>query len=287
VRESGRVWTLRYRAKQGRGRGRQRRITLGQLGGPVALDTQTLFPDFEVPAALTLEGARSVARALAGLAARGVDPLGVLDQEDEERRRRSAEAKRRRNDNTETFGALLDRFLEVRRDGNVRHDIKPVRPATLELWQSLARAELKPALGDRDPRGITRSEVKALHRRIGETRQVWANRALELIAGVFGWAVREDLLPSSPVVDIRPFKEQSRTHVLSSDEIARVWAALDPEVYGDAIRLLFLTGARRGEVLGMPWSEIDFPARLWRIAADRSKTGHPRSVPSVVQRSHC
>jgi integrase len=272
-----RAWMLRYRPKVGDRRGKQRRLRLGDLGGPLALDVDALGlgRSFKAPASLTLGAARDVARALLGLAARGVDPLTLLTEAAERRRAAEAEILRRKAERTFTLDMLLEQFLDARRES--------VRPNTLALWESLARSELRPAFGSRDPRELSRADVKAWHRAIGESgRRVWANRALELIAGLYRWAVEEELLPSSPVVNIRPFEERARDRVLSSDEIKAVWEALAFEPFGDAFRLLFWTAARRSEVIGSTWAEVDLRAKLWRISAERSKTGQPRTIPLVA-----
>lgn len=43
--------------------------------------------------------------------------------------------------------------------------------------------------------------------------------------------------------------------------------------------LLLATGARRGEVAGMSWSELDLDANLWTIPASRRKSGQVHIVP--------
>jgi integrase len=40
-----------------------------------------------------------------------------------------------------------------------------------------------------------------------------------------------------------------------------------------------LTGARRGEVAGMRWDEVDLEARTWTIPKERSKNGVAHEVP--------
>lgn len=40
-----------------------------------------------------------------------------------------------------------------------------------------------------------------------------------------------------------------------------------------------LTGARRGEIGGMRWGEVDFERRLWTLPAARSKNARAHEVP--------
>jgi integrase len=45
-----------------------------------------------------------------------------------------------------------------------------------------------------------------------------------------------------------------------------------------AVRLLLLTGVRKGEFIGAKWSEVDWGTAQWRIPAERMKAGKPHTV---------
>jgi len=64
-------------------------------------------------------------------------------------------------------------------------------------------------------------------------------------------------------------------------DMPTVWAKLDAvQGIGAApLRLLILTAARRAEVLGMDWAEVDLDAAVWRIPAGRMKSGREHRVP--------
>jgi integrase len=211
--------------------------------------------------------------------------VDVLAAADRERQEREAAAERRRRLGTETLGALLDRFIAYRAEPPKEARERPIRPATVAGWQSLSRGALA-SLRDLDPATLTARDVRRWHERVGAERgRIIANRALELLAVLYAWAMRtedeagEPLLASSPVVGVKAFAETPRARVLDSEELRGVWIALDAEPYGDALRLLLWTGARRSEATGAEWKEVDFKARLWRVPAERSKTGEPRSIP--------
>jgi integrase len=46
-----------------------------------------------------------------------------------------------------------------------------------------------------------------------------------------------------------------------------------------ALEFLILTAARRGEVLGMAWDEVDFAEAVWTVPATRMKAGKEHRVP--------
>ncbi|WP_019217207.1 tyrosine-type recombinase/integrase [Legionella tunisiensis] len=76
-----------------------------------------------------------------------------------------------------------------------------------------------------------------------------------------------------------------RDRVLALPELRELWKALEQAndltptnsiskmslVTTSAIKLLLLTGARRSEVAGMKWSELNFETAEWVLPADRSK----------------
>ena len=48
---------------------------------------------------------------------------------------------------------------------------------------------------------------------------------------------------------------------------------------GPIIRLLILTGQRRGEVAGMAWSELSDDLTIWSLPPERTKNGTAHNVP--------
>ena len=108
-----------------------------------------------------------------------------------------------------------------------------------------------------------------------------ANRALEILRAMMfraeEWGRRER--GTNPCLGIRHNPKRRIARFLDTDELARLGRALDaraaewPEEV-QAIRLLALTGCRRGEVLNLRWRDICDDA----LNLADSKTG-PRAVP--------
>ena len=72
-----------------------------------------------------------------------------------------------------------------------------------------------------------------------------------------------------------------REWVLSDAEVAKVWlpAGEASAPFGPIIRLLILTGQRRGEVAGMAWREVSDDLTIWSLPAERTKNGPAHNVP--------
>lgn len=66
-----------------------------------------------------------------------------------------------------------------------------------------------------------------------------------------GWAIRTGLVENDPTAGLKKEHESPRTRVLTDTEIRTLITEFDATRYGRAVRLLFLTGPRRDEVLGL------------------------------------
>ena len=228
------IYILQYRCN-----GRQRRYTIGRHGSP-----------------WTADEARTEAVRLLAEVVRGDDP---------------ADLKRAERGDV-TFSAFADRYLR-------EHALLHKKPRSAELDRWLLRTHILPAIGSRRLGDISRSDIARMHRNLAGT-PIAANRILGLTSSMLTlaerWGVRQE--GSNPCRNIEKFKERSRERFLSEVEIARLGEALgqaeaagSPPAAIAAIRLLILSGARKGEILGLQWRWVSFERSL--IELPDSKTG--------------
>ena len=104
---------------------------------------------------------------------------------------------------------------------------------------------------------------------------------MAVLSKMFSFAERRGLRNkgTNPCKGHERYKEKSRERWLSDDEMERLGRVLDkaategresPFVVA-ALKLLLLTGARRGEILGLKWDHVDFDRGV--LALPDSKTG--------------
>jgi integrase len=116
------------------------------------------------------------------------------------------------------------------------------------------------------------------HKRSGAT----VNRHLATLSHVLSFAVKERrLLDRNPVGDITRRKEsRGRTRFLSDDECAALLDACGKSAWAPLHALVLLaitTGARRGELLSLRWSDVDLKAA--RAHVRESKNDDQRMLP--------
>ena len=77
--------------------------------------------------------------------------------------------------------------------------------------------------------------------------------------------------------------ETKRDRVLSDGELAAVWQAASKLgwPFGHAVRLLILTGARREEIGGLCWTEVN--GETIKLSGERTKNGEPHNIPLSPQ----
>lgn len=158
-----------------------------------------------------------------------------------------------------------------------------LRPKTCTSYRSMWNRHLAHSpLALRKLSEIKRADLERLHQRIGSKHRHAANRCLELLGSMFSRARKDWSWEGlNPAEKIEPFTEESRKRYLDPQELHFFFKALAAEEntgVRDAFLLLLLTGARRGNVTGMKWEQINWQLAEWRIPSESSKSGKSYTV---------
>jgi integrase len=228
-------------------RGRERRITIGS------------FPPWRE------RQARARAEELRRLVDAGGDPMGD----------------RRADRAAPTMNELADRF-------DAEH-LPKRRPGTVQDYRSLLAQHIRPALGALKVAAVRHADIERLHNKIAASTPVRANRVVAVLSKMFSLAIKWEMRSDNPAKGIERRPGQGRTRFLTPAEIARLGEVLakhPQRASANAVRLLLLTGARRGEVLGATWDQFDLTGGVWVKPASTTKqrTLHrvPLSVPALA-----
>ncbi len=158
------------------------------------------------------------------------------------------------------------------------------KPSGRNTASGFLRRQLLPAFGAKPLDRITPAHVRKWFDRYSRTAPGGANRALDVLRQIMNFATACDHVEANPAEGIRRNRRPALTRFLSREEIARLHGVLDAQTgkgsrqQADIVRLLLLTGCRKGEITGLSWSEV----HDGMLALADSKTG-PRTVPLNTQ----
>ncbi len=268
-----RAWFYQYRTPQGR----QTRIKLGDFPG------------------MSAEGARSIALERATEAGKGIDL--VKRKRDE----RAAGVRARQQ--------TLKAFLEHRYEPWARTHLKSAA-IQLARIRSDFEAWLERPMSDMNTFAIEGMRSRWMKAGM-KARSI--NRDIQRLQAVFSRAVEWHVLDRHPLAGLKPLKtdKAGRVRFLSGEEEAALRKALQtregrlrearvrfntwriargraplPEREGDLldhlrplVMVALNTGLRRGELLGLTWDSVNFPAKILTVTAATAKSGHTRRMP--------
>jgi integrase len=233
-------WALRYRAD-----GTARKLTLGR------------YP------ALGLAIARKRAAEALGEVAGGKDPA-----------RAKTAARAATKAETDKVEHVIELFVE-----------RYAKPKTRD-WRETERMLVKEVASrwkNKRLSEITRAQVNAmLDEIVDRGAPIRANRLFAQLRKMCKWAISRGIIERSPCEGVTaPSPENKRERVLGDVEIKLVWESAEALgwPFGPIVKLLLLTGARRDEVAGTRWSEINLGARTWTIPRARSKNDRAHEIP--------
>jgi len=117
-----------------------------------------------------------------------------------------------------------------------------------------------------------------------------ARRTRTTAAAMYAWGIAHGLVKTNPFATVKLTAAPTRERFLSRQDAAAFLDKLTEmesagEVaggYADAMRLLLLTGARKTEILGLRWSEVDTERRAILLPAERTKAGGTSGERRVV-----
>jgi integrase len=215
------------------------------------------------PQVQLVEARRKVAIAREELE-KGVDP-GKKHMEKKEMER-----------NAHTVKHLVEEYLEKW--------AKP-RKRTWEEDQRCINKEVLPFIGKNKASAIRRRDIILILDRIMDRGSPgMANRTLNVITKLFNFGVERDILVGSPCTGMKmPAKKKQRDRTLTEIEIRKFWnklpeSGISPQVQS-ALKILFATGQRRGEVVSAEWKDFDLEKGWWEIPASKTKSERSHRIP--------
>ena len=213
---------------------------------------------------LSLAGAGVRLAKAKDLLAKGIDPGSrAVAERDADRRAETVD---------KLVASYLDRYAKLRKR-SAFEDERILRKDVLSRWAT------------RKAKDITRRDiVRLLNEIVDRGAPIQANRTLTILRRMFKFAVGQAILEISPCDQVeRPSAENERNRVLDEEEIRLLWRALETASMEPnarrILRMMLVTGQRKGEVMGIHEQEIDHEKRLWILPTSRAKNGREHLIP--------
>jgi integrase len=210
------------------------------------------------PSEFTVIAARDIARRYKQMVREGKDPL----------------ADRQGERDAPTVADLCQLYLDTH--------AKSKRPAPAKTDKQAIEKEILPALEHIKVVEVKYADMAKIHRKVTERAPYRANRILALLSTMFELAIKQGWHSDNPTKGVKRNHEEKRERYLSSDELNRLTEALanyPDQSAANAIRLLLMTGARRGEVLSAKWEQFDFERGTWTKPSAHTKQKRTHTVP--------
>ncbi len=207
---------------------------------------------------ISLEKARSTARKIRSRTAAGFDPNAGLEK----------------HRKTPTFREFIHEtyipHVKVYKR-SWKRDEEMINRRMAALWDRMRISE------------ISREDVQAFRDNLisDGLQPASVNRHMALVKFIFSLAEKWEVIEKSPARGVSKLRENNhKERYLSCDETNRLLTELKnckSDVVPDLVEFLILTGARRGEAMGMKWQDVDFERKSWTVPL--SKSGKPRHIP--------
>jgi integrase len=213
---------------------------------------------------ITAEAARAEAKRILARVDLGQDP--------------QADRRDRREKDRYSLRSVIDEYLETRRPPQTdqeRKDKTRLRPKSYREVRRYLLDTFRPLHStplDRLTRKDIAFHLARIRRERGVSVEGCARAALNTF---FRWALTMGIIEHNAVIGTpQPGRAEPRSRVLSDEELVAIWRACGDDDYGRIIRLLILLGARRQEIGGLTWDELDLdgPQPTWVLPAARNKT---------------
>lgn len=227
---------------------------------------------------VSLAAARKKAREYRTLIQDGSDPI-------DERRIRRVQKRRKANRNI-VFKDCAEEYIALRFSGD---GFKDPEKAAARMRDALKR-HVYPIIGSLPVKLVDTDLVIDVLQPIWNTKRETADMVRAWIEDVLRFAkarrYRKGGNPAAfdnvePNMAKRSKKKVKHYASLHYEGIGEFWVHLGSRssVSALALKLLILTAARPGEVVGARWIEFDFEKKIWTIPAERTKTEESHIIP--------
>ena len=167
-----------------------------------------------------------------------------------------------------------------------RHQVKPT---TYDLYERTYEGHIKPYIQKKKLRDIRPEHIqRILNAESKIVKRQTLTRIHVILNGLFRQAYKNGIIQKNPVErsTLPKLREDAERRVMTREEQALFMKYAKQTYYGDIFEVALSTGMRKGELLALEWSDIDFNNRMLHVTGtlirvnSRYVKGTPKSKTS-------
>jgi len=150
------------------------------------------------------------------------------------------------------------------------------KKATYNQYNDIYKKHINPEIGNRKLSGIKPYDIQSVILSMNKKGlSTWTMKHARKIMNVaFTKAVDDKIISTNPVQKIEiPNKQAKPRKTLNHEEIVKLFRQLESSRWIWSAKFMLITGMRRGELLALRWSDIDFINNRITIDESDSSTG--------------
>lgn len=169
-----------------------------------------------------------------------------------------------------SLGEFVVQWYETYKIGAASSGGKRISASTQQNYKTAINIHILPAFGLRQIRAITAVDLQSFMNSLSGYGKTLINDTYSVLRNVFSMAYAQGIIDRDPAVALKKpqASEVQERRALTEAETKAVLTLIDTHPQGLLLALLYYTGLRRGEALGLQWGDIDFKKRTIHVARD-------------------
>ena len=164
-----------------------------------------------------------------------------------------------------------------------------VKPTTFDLYDRTYEGHIKPYIQKKKLKDIRPEHIqRILNTESKKVQKQTLTRIRVILNGIFQQAYKNGIIQKNPVerTSMPKQREEAERRVMTVEEQNTFLKYAKQTYYGDIFEVALSTGMRKGELLALEWSDIDFAKRMIHVTGTLIRTkgrymkGTPKSTTS-------
>lgn len=152
-----------------------------------------------------------------------------------------------------------------------------VKPTTYDLYQRTYDGHIKPHIQKKKLKDIRPEHIqKLLNVESKNVKQQTLTRIHVILNGLFRQAYKNGIILKNPVerTTMPRLREETERRVMTVEEQNIFLKYAKQTYYGDIFEVALSTGMRKGELLALEWSDVDFKNRMLHVTGTLIRVDH-------------